>query len=67
MKPKFIFNNPQAAMANIDLVNLSKNAKFIRNDFWREVFKSIPDLMQKFLTKQKAMIPICQYLGERWN
>ena len=31
MRPKFIINNPQAFVANLDLINLSYCKKFIRN------------------------------------
>ena len=63
MRPKYIFNNPQSALANIDLIHLSKSVKFIRNDFWCEVFKSLPELMEYYLTKSKNMIPYTNIWG----
>ena len=45
LQPKFIFKNLQSAMANLDLIQLSRSSKHIRNAFWREIFKTIPEMI----------------------
>ena len=54
MKPRFLFRNIQSTLTNLDLIYLSKNLKYIRSDFWKEVFKELPDLVMQYVNKNKA-------------
>ena len=58
MHPKIIFDNPQTALVNLDLIQLSKMTKFIQNDFWKEVFKSLPDIINCYLAKWRMRLNI---------
>ena len=65
MKPKFIFNNPQKALLNLDMIYLSKKLKFIKSDFWKECFRDLPDLMTCYQIKKKAVIPYTNIWGNQ--
>ena len=62
MKPKFVFNNPQKALLNLDMIYLSKKIKFIKSDFWRP--SKADDMLPN---KEKSSHPIHQYMGKLSN
>ena len=63
LRPRLIFQNIQASIANLDLIQLSKNTKYICNAFWREIFKSVPEMMTKYTTKWSHMRPYTSIRG----
>ena len=48
---------------NMDLNQLSKTTKFICNAFWKEIFKTLPEIMNCCIAKWKLMIPYVNIWG----
>ena len=56
MRPKFVVKNPQLFLANLNVIEFNKKIKYIRSDFWRDVFKMIGPLMSKYNSIYKHTI-----------
>ena len=48
MRPRFIIKNLQNFLVNISIIDLSKRLRYIRSEFWRDVFQQIAPLMSKY-------------------
>ena len=54
MRPRWLFRNIQTALTNLDLIHLSKNIRFVRSEFWKEILKELPDMMTLFIKKNRS-------------